>query len=175
MRLATRYLLVAVCACGDNDPCAPVKGSAVLLGAGIGQFESMPPVLDISDLGQAGYPFLPLRTRIWGIPPGDPTDPLTVGNPATTLDATADSLSWSFHGTLTLGYMPSAERDACHGDDLAGLLRVPIGGPKQAQEFAGQEVKLAVTVAGNDGTSASDAKAVIVGSYPGQDAGVDAP
>lgn len=168
MRRATDWLLLAVCACGDNVPCE--SGRAVALGTGDGVFEPMPLVLDISDNGQAGIPYLPLRTRIWGIPPGDPTNELSPGNPTTVIHAAVDPIGWRFDGTAMLGYGPVTDAGGCEGDDVGRLLRLTLT-VEEGRAMVGLPVEFLVMVIGNNGATASADMTVTVGSYPVHDAG----
>ena len=171
-RHATEWLLLAVSACGDNVPCELTHGAAVALGTGDAVFEPMPPVLPVSSMLQA-IPYLPLRTRIWGIPPGDPTDELRIGNPATMVHADVEAVGWTFDGMATRGYRSAAAGEACSGDDIAAQLRLTVG--NAASIISDHEIHFAVTVVGDNGAGASTEMTVTVGSYAIHDAGVDAP
>ena len=172
-------------ACGNETepldapgPCWPLQardGGEVEIGTGDIVFEPMPDVLSVVKNASQSDPFIPIHSRIRGMPPGDPEDPFDRRNPRTKVGVTIDELGLVLGVACpaSIGYIPAGEPDTF---DLVHSLRVGFG-MNPVADANGKQARITVEVVGSNGLYARAEKLVTLDVPPtggGSDAGVDA-
>jgi hypothetical protein len=177
----TLGVVLLLASCGDdgpgfdpNGPCWPLEatpGGQVEIGTGDITFEPMPDVLTIIKNASQSDPFLPVHSRIRGIPPGDSIDPFAPRNPRTKVAAVIEAagLTLGVECPASLGYVPAPEPDTF---DLVHSLRLGFG-LLPLDQFAGEQARVTVEVVGANGRYARAEKVVTLMVPPSApDAGV---
>jgi hypothetical protein len=151
----------------DAGPCWPLSatpGGEVELGTGDIAFEPMPDVLSITKNASQSDPFLPIHSRIRGMPPGDSNDPFDRANPRTKVSATIPDLGLTLgvECPASIGYV-DAPVDGSY--DLLHSLRIGFGARPLA-EVHGKQAMLTVEVVGSNGVYAKAEKLVLLDAPP---------
>jgi hypothetical protein len=173
VRLRASVFALLLAGCSDKEgmpdagPCWPLPatpGGEVELGTGDIAFEPMPDVLAITKNASQSDPFLPIHSRIRGIPPGNSNDPFDRTNPRTKVSATiADlGLTLGVDCPASIGYV---DAPASGSYDLLHSLRIGLG-LRPLAEVHGKQAMITVEVVGSNGLYAKAEKLVLLDAPP---------
>lgn len=151
----------------DAGPCWPITakpGGAVEVGTGDIAFEPMPDVLPVTKNASQSDPFLPIHSRIRGMPPGNPDDPFDRANPRTKVSAAIPDLGLvlGVDCPASIGYVEAPVDDAF---DLLHSLRIGFG-LRPLAEIHGKQAMITVEVVGSNGVYAKAEKLVLLDAPP---------
>jgi hypothetical protein len=165
-------LLLAGCdgggkAAPDAGPCWPLTaepGGEVEIGTGDIAFEPMPEILPVTRNASQSDPFLPIHSRIRGMPPGDPDDPFDRSNPRTKVSATIPDLGVTLgvDCPASIGYVDAPVNGSF---DLLHSLRIGFGARPLA-EVHGKQALVTIEVVGSNGRYAKAEKLVVLDAPP---------